>query len=101
MGWTGASEGCTVYGDPRRHALQPYDQGVLRATVCRRQAEEGGFGGLHAQAAAHPRRDPQKPHPLEVSSCPSPLTSKTVAFFVPSSVISFVACFLPDHQPQP
>jgi hypothetical protein len=43
------------------------------------QTEEGGIGGLHAQAALDPQRRPQTPYSVEISSVPFPLTSKTVA----------------------
>ena len=63
----------------RAHAPQPADQGVLREAPWFRQAQEGGFGGLYAQAGDHPQRDVKKPYPLEVFSDPGPLILETVA----------------------
>ncbi|CAA9443371.1 MAG: Mobile element protein, partial [uncultured Rubrobacteraceae bacterium] len=51
-----------------RRASQSGHPGVLRAVGGRGQAEEGGAGGLHAQAAYHPQCGTQTPHPLEALS---------------------------------
>lgn len=60
-------------------------KGILREAIGRRQAEEGGASGLHAQAAGYPQRYSQEPRSLESVSRPGPLTSKTVLFMPPKS----------------
>src|SRR5919107_961232 len=79
MGRQGHGEGGVVHGSTGRHTPQPTDQVVLREAPQRRQAQEGGFGGLHAQVAHHPQRDAKEPYPLELSPDSSPLTLETVA----------------------
>lgn len=74
----------TVYGRCGRRTPQPGRKEILRAPFGGWQTEEGGLGGLHAQATLDRHgRHPQTPHSLGASSLPFPLTSKTVAFSCP------------------
>ena len=73
------SERHCTWGFSGRRTPQPGSEGVLRAAPSGWQTEEGGFGGLHAQAVSDPQRCPQTPYSLEVSSLSFPLTFKTVA----------------------
>src|SRR5215212_2952819 len=86
MGREGTGEGDPVDGRPGRHPSQPYPQGVLRAAFGCRQAQEGGLGSVHEEAALHPQRRDEGSRYLEVSSCPNPLTFKTVAFSLSSTI---------------
>ena len=56
VGREGSGEGDPVHGCPGRHPPQPHPQGVLRAALGRRQAQEGGLGGVHEEAALDPQR---------------------------------------------
>src|SRR5829696_5239911 len=85
MGRKGRGPSGAIHGRSGRRAPQPGSEGILRASFGGRQTEEGGIGGLHAQAALDPQRYPQTPYSLEISSVPFPLTSKTVASSCPYS----------------
>src|SRR5215218_7864841 len=62
------------------HPTQPDPQGVLRAPLGGGQAQEGGFGGVHEEAALDPQRHDAGSCPLAPCSPPNALTFKTVAF---------------------
>ncbi len=80
LGRESSGEGHPLHGRSGCHSPQPRHQGVLRAIARRREAEEGGVGGVHEETALHPQRPDARSRYLEVSSCPDSLTSKTVAF---------------------
>src|SRR5215212_4398022 len=98
MGREGTGEGDPVDGRPGRHPSQPYPQGVLRAAFGCRQAQEGGLGSVHEEAALHPQRRDEGSRYLEVSSCPNPLTFKTVAFSFTSSARAQVESLPISHE---
>jgi hypothetical protein len=82
----GHGEGGVVDGSTlvaTRHNPQ-ISSSSTRGSYSGRQAQEGGSGGLYAQAGDHPQRgDAKEPYPLEVASDPSLLTLETVASSCP------------------
>jgi transposase len=73
-----------VHGNAVSHALQPGHQGHVRAAAGNRQAQKGGDGGVHAQAADHRERRHARRHALGQRSSPrhgssESLTPNTVA----------------------
>jgi hypothetical protein len=71
----GAGPGGLVHGGTQRHPTQSGDQGILHTALRGGESEEGGGGGVHAQAPHDPQRDPPRSytpwnHPTDPAATP-------------------------------
>ena len=86
LGWAGDGQDGAVHGHAGGGALEPTDQGVLRAPGGVREAEESGAHGVHAEAAGDVQRDGPGRCGVGIKTARRSLTLNTVAVIRRASV---------------